>query len=454
MKHVKLSLVPFLCSLAAIVWLNSSTALAQDTYGTMMIVKGDIKVASTKSGKTESGKVGFKVFAGDTIVSGSDSRAKIIMSDKNVLNISPDSKMTIAKYENNAAKDTRNVELKVDYGKVRASVEQNYDGEKNKFNIRTPTAVAGVRGTDFIAGFNSATRQTTVVTFTGVVAVGTPGPNGQIANAVFVKPNQQTSVSEGKTPESPKAVSKEQIQQMNQESKADTAKGGSTSDSSGSQAKGEETKKDDAKEEKKADSEKKSDGDKKADSEKKADGEKVADKTTESQSESNDKKVDSEKTADKGGDKPSDGGDKKTAASDKSADKPADKAATSENSGNKQVADKAPAGDSKPAETPNSGGSAPAASGTSSASTSTASGETSRAPASIPSTSTMVDTKDLNVNISKDIQVSTNVPKVPTTYVPNVPKTVTAPTNNQFIDNVIRNQKSRVRVEIILPPGS
>lgn len=233
---------------------NESYAEAE-TYGTMMVVKGDIKVTSAKSGKVDAAKVGFKVYAGDAITSGADSRAKIIMSDKNVINVSPDSKVTIAKYENSAAKGTRNVELKVDYGKVRASVEQNYDGDKSKFNIRTPTAVAGVRGTDFIAGFNPSTRATVVVTFSGVVAVGTPGPNGTIANPVFVRPGQQTSVNEGAKPEAPKPVPQEQIKNMNQESSADTAKSGPSSDApaAGTNAAAPADQKEDAKTDAKAD---------------------------------------------------------------------------------------------------------------------------------------------------------------------------------------------------------
>lgn len=191
---------------------NAREALSQNEInGTMMVVKGDIKVTSAKTGSTISARVGNKVYPGDTIVSGVDSRAKIVMSDKNVLNISPDSKITIAKYENDPTKDSRNVELKVDYGKVRAGVEQKYDGEKNKFNIRTPTAVAGVRGTDFITGFNASTQQTRIVTFTGVVAAGQPGPKGEILNPVFVKPGMATNIDQGKPPEPPRPVPAEDL---------------------------------------------------------------------------------------------------------------------------------------------------------------------------------------------------------------------------------------------------
>lgn len=209
----------WLCGLAFTV-LCSVTAHAQQISGIMMVVKGDIKVMS--AGKTEAAKVGKKVSSGDTIIAGADSRAKIVMTDKNVINVSPDSKIVIEKYENDG-KDKKNVELNVVYGKVRASVEQKYDGEKNKFNIKTPSAVAGVRGTDFIMGYNTLTRTAQVITFSGSVAVGTPGAGGAIQNPVFVNPGQMTTVGPSNTPEAPKAVPKEELNKMNNETKADTA---------------------------------------------------------------------------------------------------------------------------------------------------------------------------------------------------------------------------------------
>lgn len=198
-----------------------STAHADDSHGVMMVVKGDIKVTRAKDAKVETAKVGLKVLPGDSITAGPDSRAKIVMSDKNVLNISPDTKIVIEKYSNNGA--DKNVELKVEYGKIRASVEQKYDGEKSKFNVKTPSAVAGVRGTDFLTGYNAGTKQSQVITFSGTVAMGQPGPGGKILNAVFVQPGQMTTSSAGAAPEPPKAMPKEELNKMNSDSAADTS---------------------------------------------------------------------------------------------------------------------------------------------------------------------------------------------------------------------------------------
>lgn len=231
----------------------ASQAFAEAS-GIMMVVKGDIKITSAKGGKTDAAKVGSKVVEGDTITAGPDSRAKIVMSDRNVLNISPESKVVIAKYESTSS--SKNVELKVEYGKVRASVEQKYDGEQNQFNIKTPAAVAGVRGTDFITGYSVATRQTSVITFSGMVAVGTMGPGGKIQNPVYVRPGQTTTVDQGKAPEAPKAMPKEDLNKMNQESAGNSQENNKGQQGS-EQKQAQEEKKQDKKDEPKKDEPKK-----------------------------------------------------------------------------------------------------------------------------------------------------------------------------------------------------
>ena len=132
----------------AVALFGASQSMAAEVHGVMMVVKGDIKVTSAKTQKTDQAKIGMKVFPGDAIQASADSRAKIVMSDKNVLNISPDSKIVIAQYQNDG--NNKNVQIDVMYGKVRADVQQKYDGDKSQFNVKTPSAVAGVRGTVFL----------------------------------------------------------------------------------------------------------------------------------------------------------------------------------------------------------------------------------------------------------------------------------------------------------------
>ncbi len=356
------------------VFIFSTVSWAQEVNGVMMVVKGDIKVTSGKDQKTEAAKVGKKVFSGDTITAGPDSRAKIVMSDKNVLNISPDSKLVIEKYTNNG--DSKNVELKVEYGKIRASVEQKYDGEKSKFNVKTPSAVAGVRGTDFLTGFNPATKQSQVITFSGTVAVGQPGPGGSIVNPVFVQPGQMTTASEGKGPEAPKSVPKEELNKMNQETVA-----APTSNENGNSAVADNK---EAKEEKKE--------------------------------------------------------EQKEAVEDKKAnndEKPKEEAKQKEES--KVAKDEPKKGDdsNKPKEENRKPSSEQASDGK---------GPNNRGPS-------MIDSKDLGPELSKDINVRgtpAGAPQPPpmVNFQPGTGTFFNQPTTNQFINNAIQNQKSRTTIII------
>ncbi len=200
------------------------SANAADTHGVLMIVKGDVKVEVFKSKKTEKAKVGFKIFPGDAILTGKDSRAKLVMIDKNVINISPDSKFILEKYVYNPEENKKDVSINVLYGKVRNTVNQKYDGEKNRFHVKTASAVAGVRGTDFVVQYNRATRVAKIFTFKGKVEVGKGFDSlGRIANPVFVTPGQFTVASNRSQPSLPVNANPLEMQTMNNQTDADKA---------------------------------------------------------------------------------------------------------------------------------------------------------------------------------------------------------------------------------------
>ncbi|MFV8258213.1 FecR family protein [Bdellovibrio bacteriovorus] len=192
---------------------------ADKMYGVFMVVKGGVQIHT--EGKTAAAKVGAKVYEGDKVVTAADSRAKIVMSDRNVLNLSPDTTIEITQYQNDAATGKKNVEIKLSGGKIRSNVEQTYDGEKSKFQIKTPTAVAGVRGTQFQAGFDVKTQMTSIVTFKGAVSLAAVNAQGKmVGSPVMVKKGEMTTAAPNAAPEPPKALPKEEMKQIDGDSVA------------------------------------------------------------------------------------------------------------------------------------------------------------------------------------------------------------------------------------------
>lgn len=212
--------------------LGLSIPAIAEVHGVFRVVKGNVQIKSGATGTIGRARLGQEVYPKDTIITGKDARAKIVMIDNNELNISPDSQIEIKNYEYNPAQNKKDVLLNVLYGKVRSKVEQKYDGKTSKFQVKTPSAVAGVRGTDFMTSYNQTTHQSQVVTFRGAVQFGLPGPNGAILRAVFVTPGKTAQVMRaGVTPTVPVDLPKEQYAKFDHETKVEpsaTNKGSSS----------------------------------------------------------------------------------------------------------------------------------------------------------------------------------------------------------------------------------
>jgi len=217
-KLARYGIIPVACLFV----LLPMRAEAGRIYGVFRVVKGQVKVKDDK-GKIKRARIGGKVFPNDTVITSKDSRAKIIMVDKNILNVSPNSQMVIEKYQYNPAAKKKNVLINVLYGKVRSKVEQKYDGKNNRFQVKTPSAVAGVRGTDFFTSFNSHTRKTRVVTFGGEVHYGQLGANGTIRNGVSVRAGQMAQSIGSASPTPPVSIPKAQLAKFDIGSDADKA---------------------------------------------------------------------------------------------------------------------------------------------------------------------------------------------------------------------------------------
>ena len=87
------------------------------------------------------------IFIDDTIITEQSARVNLIMDDKSVLAIAPYSKLIIDESVYDPDTETRSSTLRLLFGRIR-SIVAKIGGEPNYW-IQTPTAVAGVRGSDF-----------------------------------------------------------------------------------------------------------------------------------------------------------------------------------------------------------------------------------------------------------------------------------------------------------------
>lgn len=215
---------------AAAFFVGLLSTQAQAACGVFEVTKGDVKTVTGKTKKTAPASVGQKICSGDTVIAGKASRAKIKMEDGNELNISPESQIILEQYEFNPRQNKKKVLLNVLKGKVRASTSQSNmyndkaaDGTQNAFEVKTKSAVAGVRGTDFLTSYDARSNATEVITFRGQVEVGQLGPDGKIINVVQVEAGQRSIIVPGQPPAPPQPVSDAELNKVSTETNADAA---------------------------------------------------------------------------------------------------------------------------------------------------------------------------------------------------------------------------------------
>ncbi len=137
---------------APLVLIFSLGAHAEEAYIARAVsVGGKVLVRAEGSGSIQMAflKPGDKLHKGTIINTGSDGVVKLLMTDRTIIDLGPSSLFKMNDYKLNGVAD-RQVDLSLDYGRVRASVNEKITSDKGKFTIRTKAATMGVRGTEFV----------------------------------------------------------------------------------------------------------------------------------------------------------------------------------------------------------------------------------------------------------------------------------------------------------------
>ncbi len=168
---------------------------AGPAIGSAQMVQGDafvIHMGQTTVAYTL--KKGSPLFAGDTLVTGERSRVNAKMNDKSVIGLAPVSKLVLDKSVYDPKKDERSTFLSLMWGRARFIVAK-ITGKKPNYQVMTPTAVCGVRGTDFAVGVTGNAHEfpttvgktssrlhfiSTAHAATAFVTVVVVGPNGTV----------------------------------------------------------------------------------------------------------------------------------------------------------------------------------------------------------------------------------------------------------------------------------
>jgi hypothetical protein len=137
--------------------------------GEVISVAGTAKIVRA-SGPVEHPSEHMHIYNGDQVETKANGKVKIRLRDSSDMIVAANSIVKIESVRVDEKAGTRNVMLNLLTGKVRNRVQKKYEGG-NSFEIKTRTAVAGVRGTDFVASYEPGEKEwvSEIRTFNGMV---------------------------------------------------------------------------------------------------------------------------------------------------------------------------------------------------------------------------------------------------------------------------------------------
>lgn len=183
-------------------------AQAAGTAGKITRATG--KVTVHRGGAAIAARPGMGLNVGDIVQTEAGSYAKFLMSDGTMINVAPGSKVRVKSYSHDPRTGQRAANYDLVYGRGRAQVPK---AGQPAIRFSTPTAVAGVRGTELIFSFDPATGQTTIVAVDGVVDVVNPDQPGQTTT---LNPGMATTIGTGMVPTPPVLMSAGEINNLRQ----------------------------------------------------------------------------------------------------------------------------------------------------------------------------------------------------------------------------------------------
>jgi len=176
---------------------------------TALLPVATITRGTGKAAVTNQAKKGDGLVWNDLVKTLKGGRARITLTDQSILSLGSQSELKIVKHDDRSQQTA----LQLYGGRVRAEVAK-ITRQGGSFELRTPTAVAGVIGTDF--GSDASSVGTTIfLCISGITQVSSS--DSSIQGSVQCAAGLTTSVTAGKPPTIPTNATPQQIQQLIQD---------------------------------------------------------------------------------------------------------------------------------------------------------------------------------------------------------------------------------------------
>jgi len=202
-------------SLAVALLLLAATGVSAQTdrqrAGTVTAILpvGKVARARARAASVAELRKGDPVQWNDLLSTDTGGRMRIVLNDQSILSLGTKSRLRVIRHDS-ARQQTQ---LELSYGRVRAEVA-SITRSGGLFEIRTPTAVAAVLGTEFTVEADE-TGETTIACLRGRVSVR--NAQAKVKGEQIVAAGQEAKIERGKKPSAPRAAPPERLENAKRE---------------------------------------------------------------------------------------------------------------------------------------------------------------------------------------------------------------------------------------------
>jgi hypothetical protein len=135
------------CAVATAFCIGAFAPARADEIGTVKIARGQVSIE--RGGASLPAGVGARLQAADVVATGSDGAVGITMNDDTLLSAGANSRVSLDRYAHDPSTNQGRLDVSLNRGTIAVISGRIANQSTDAMTVRTPTAILGVRGTEF-----------------------------------------------------------------------------------------------------------------------------------------------------------------------------------------------------------------------------------------------------------------------------------------------------------------
>jgi len=128
-----------------------------DDVGQVKVARGTVQVE--RDGKRVPATVGMPIHQSDVVITGADGSAGITFSDNSLLSTGPNSVLVVDRYNFDTTTHAGHFDASLKKGTLAVVSGKMVKQTPGSMRVRTPSAIMGVRGTEFVVQVDEPTKK-------------------------------------------------------------------------------------------------------------------------------------------------------------------------------------------------------------------------------------------------------------------------------------------------------